>query len=154
MAKKTAVMIFNISGRQLKESFTMFYKGQPVASPKIYCYLGICYLLSGSSKTAQIQLKQKGFRAYFALKKQLSLGSIQNEAVFKLFDALVMPIISYSFQTWGPSTEILKILANNSIEEINKIYLDPMESLHLSFLKWTIGVYSIGVYSRFFSKKQ
>ena len=91
----------------------------------------------------QIQLKQKGFRAYFALKKQLSLGSIQKEAVFKLFDALVMPIISYSFQTWGPSTEILKILAsdtNNSIEEINKIYLDPMESLHLSFLKWTIGV--------------
>ena len=110
--KKTAVMIFNVTGRQLKECYSFYYNGEPIASTKLYCYLGICYSLSGSMKPAQIQLKQKALRAYFSLKKQVCIGSITKEAVFKLFDALIKPIVSYSFQTWGPSSELIKILAS------------------------------------------
>ena len=143
--KKTAVMIFNVTGRQLKECYSFYYNGEPIASTKLYCYLGICYSLSGSMKPAQIQLKQKALRAYFSLKKQVCIGSITKEAVFKLFDALIKPIVSYSFQTWGPSSELIKILAstdpyNIKNEQFRKIYTDPLEKLHLSFLKWSLAV--------------
>ena len=63
--KKTAVMIFNKSGRQLKENFLLTYEGREIPSAKSYCYLGITFSLSGSFKEAQKILRQKRPKGIF-----------------------------------------------------------------------------------------
>ena len=62
---KTAVMVFNTSGRLLKESNEFLLGKHHLPSAREYCYLGITFTLSGSLKSAQQKLKQKGLRSYF-----------------------------------------------------------------------------------------
>ena len=139
---KTAVMVFNRSGRLLKESLSFKLGETIVASVREYCYLGITFTLSGSSTVAQNKLKQKGLRSYFALKSTIDLKHLRRTIVFKLFDALVLPVVSYGCQVWFPDT----IFVKNYQESLNSKSLlkatarDPLEKLHLSFLKWTLGV--------------
>ena len=59
---------------------------------------------------------------------------------------------AYGSQVWLPSTEAFKQMAASLTEDIkksavdntstclSKIATDPIERLHLSFLKWTMGV--------------
>ncbi len=68
--EKTAVMVFNSSGRLLKESENFFYGDTPLKSVREYTYLGIAFTLTGSMKTAQTKLRQKGLRSYFSLKSR------------------------------------------------------------------------------------
>ena len=68
---KTAVMVFNRSGRQLKESFCFKFGEISIPSAKEYCYLGISFSINGSLKMAKEKLRQKGLRSYFALKRML-----------------------------------------------------------------------------------
>ena len=93
------------------------------------CYLGITFSISGSFGHTQMQLKQKGLRAYFALKKNINLTSISKVAVFKLFDALVLPVASYGSQVWLTNTSMLRILTDQAPKEksLSKISMDPVE---------------------------
>ena len=148
--KKTAILIFNVSGKQLIESHTFVYQGKFVPSVKTYCYLGITLSLSGTFTQTQIILKQKAMRAYFALKKQIDLRYISKLAVFKLLDSLIVPIASYGSPVWFPSTKASLVLQSGpingaecehkSLNFMKQISSDPIEKLHLSILKWTIGV--------------
>ena len=68
---------------------------------------------------------------------------IRKVALFKLFDALVLPVAAYGCQVWLPSTLLFKTLTSESPsthESCKTIAKDPLENLHLSFLKWTLGV--------------
>ena len=140
---KTAVLIFNYSGRQLKESHEFLYGSTTIPSEKSYCYLGITFSLSGSLKVTQQSLRVKGLRAYFSLKNTIDITSISKEAVFKLFDALVLPVVSYGCSVWLVKTNIFNCFSNevNTLDDVlGKIMKDPIEKLHMSFLKWTLGV--------------
>ena len=57
---KTAVMVFNRSGRLLKESLGFTYGNITIPSARSYCYLGITFSLSGSFIVAQQHLRHKG----------------------------------------------------------------------------------------------
>ena len=105
---KTAVMVFNRSGRLLKESKNFNYGDRQLTSVREYTYLGITFTLSGSLKTAQARLRQKGLRSYFSLKSMLDLRNLRKSMVFKLYDALIVPVLSYGSQIWLPSTEFMK----------------------------------------------
>ena len=61
---------------------------------------------------------------------------------FKLFDALIQPVASYGCQVWLPSTGLYKLFNDQrqNKEKANIIAKDPVENLHLSFLKWTMNV--------------
>ena len=59
---KTAVMIFNIRGRLLKESYSFKYGSDSIPTTREYCYLGTVFSLSGSMTINQQKLKQKAFR--------------------------------------------------------------------------------------------
>ena len=89
---KTAILVFNKSGRILKESHQFNYGDLKILSTNEYCYLVITFSLTGSFKTAQQQLKQKGMRAYFALKITVNLKVIEKQALLNLFDALILPV--------------------------------------------------------------
>ena len=141
---KTAILVFNRSGRLLKESHNFILDVRAVTSAKSYCYLGVTFSLTGSFKATQNILRQKGLRAYFSLKKSIDLYAINKEAVTRLFDSLVLPVVSYSCQVWLTSTNTLSLLASSTkspgLQLLTKIASDPLEKLHLSILKWTLGV--------------
>ena len=138
---KTAIMVFNRAGRILKESKNFTYGQISISSVREYTYLGITFTLTGSLKLAQVKLKQKAIRSYFSLKSMIDLQSIKKTVIFKLFDALVLPIASYGCQIWLPQTKFTTAFySRNKFPNLKEIAEDQIEKVHLSFLKWTIGV--------------
>ena len=142
--KKTAVLVFNKAGRLLKDSTGFFYGDTRILSEREYCYLGLTFSLSGALSTAQHKLKQKAIRSYFSLKKMIDFKSLKKELVFKLFDSLIQPVASYGCQVWLSETWFVKTMAEYPRSQGNILQCiakDPIEKLHLSFLKWTMGVH-------------
>ena len=142
--KKTAVLVFNNSGRQLLEGMNLTYGETQIPSVREYCYLGTTFAINGSQKINQKQLRIKGLKAYFSLKRTIDLTSVAKSANFKLFDALIAPVVSYGCQVWLPGSELMKCLVDEGKraerDVMAAIARDPMEKLHLSLLKWTLGV--------------
>ena len=137
---KTAVMVFNRSGRLLRESKSFNYGEIPISPAREYTYLGIVFTLTGSFKIAQANLRQRALRGYFSLKRMINLNHIKKSIIFKLFDALIMPVVSYGCQAWLPYTNMIKGLVTNGKLTLANVAQDPLERVHLSFLKWTMGV--------------
>ena len=71
---KTAFMVFNKGGKHLLESRTFKYGDMPIPSARSYCYLGITFNLSGTFTLATDELRKKGLKAYFALKRMIDLS--------------------------------------------------------------------------------
>ena len=105
---KTAVKVFNRTGRLLNESNSFFYGETRISPAREYTYLGIVFTLSGSFKTAQANLRQRALRGYFSLKRMINLNQIKNNIVIKLFDVLIVPVVSLGCQAWLPYTNIIK----------------------------------------------
>ena len=144
---KTAVLIFNKSGRLLKESLGFKYGSITIPSAKEYCYLGITFTLSGSFTKTQDDLRKKGLRAYFSLKRLVDLKSLSIRSIFKLFDSLIVPVTSYGCSVWLHTTKLFKLISNGKISlniknSLRVISLDPLERLHIKFLKWTLLVHA------------
>ena len=144
---KTAILIFNTSGRKLKESSTFTYGSTNIPSDNKYCYLGITLTLSGSLSLNMDNLRKKGLRAFFSLRNLVDIQELSVNAILKLFDALILPVLSYGSQTWlyksAFVTQALNSnLENNPQEALKKIATDPIERLHLKFLKWILGVHN------------
>ena len=143
---KTAIMVFSKSGRQLQESYGFMFGSQTIPSSKMYCYLGIVFSLNGGFKKAQDELRKKGLRAYFSLKSLINLDHLSSKSVFKLFDALILPVCSYGCQVWMPTTSFFKIftkgnIRDNSVNSIKNLANEPLEQTHIKFLKWTMSVH-------------
>ena len=143
---KTAVLIFNKNGRLLKDSSDFHFGDTVIPSDRSYCYLGITLTLSGSLTRTMDELRKKGLRAYFSLKNLVDISELTVKTLFKLFDALILPVVSYGCQVWLPSTWMIRLALSKKIEEqptysVKKISSDPIENLHLKFLKWTLGVH-------------
>ena len=138
---KTAIMVFNRSGRLLNDSQGFVFGNIQIDSVREYCYLGINFTLNGSLINAQHKLKQKGLRSYFSLKKMIDIRPLKRSLVFKLFDSLILPVASYGCQIWFAETWLVRnLLENTTGTHLTAIAKDPIERLHLSFLKWNLGV--------------
>ena len=135
---KTAVMVFNRSGRQLKDSLTFKFGDIEIPSAREYCYLGVSFSLNGTLRPAQEKLRQKGLRSYFALKRMLDLRGLRKSVLFRLFDALILPVAAYGSQVWLPGTEAFKQMAASLTEDkksavdntstcLSKIATDPLK---------------------------
>ena len=100
-----------------------------------------CFTTRGSLKANQTQ---KGLQAYFSLKNIIDLPSTAKAAIFKLFDSLILPVVSYGCQVWLTRTELLKCTSpdnkKNAREVLKAISQDPMKNPHLSLIKSTMGV--------------
>ena len=53
---------------------------------------------------------------------------------------MILPVASYGCQVWLPYTNIIKGLAANGDLTLSKAAQDPIERVHLPFLKWTMSV--------------
>ena len=84
----------------------------------------------------------------------LDLRGLIKYVLFRLFDVLILPVAAYGSQVWLPGTEaFIQMAASLMLKRgptksavdytstcLSKIATDPIERLHLSFLKWTMGV--------------
>ena len=141
---KTEVMIFNNSGRLLKEGSTFSFGDTPIPQTRKYTYLGIVFTISGSFNEAQSVLRQKAVRGIFSLKRMIDLRAVDRPTLFNLFDSLIQPIVSYGCQAWLPGTWCFRNLSNKDDTplKLKNLTKDPIEKLHMSFMKWSLGVTS------------
>ena len=109
---KTAVLIFNKNGRLLKDSSHFHFGDTVIPSDRSYCYLGITLTLSGSLSRTMDELRKKGLRAYFSLKNLVDISELTVNTLFKLFDALILPVVSYGCQVWLPSTWMIRLVVS------------------------------------------
>ena len=149
---KTNVMVFSTSGRLLKESYQFVLGEMKIKPVRSYTYLGIKFSLTGSFKEAIRTLTAKGKQAFFQIKKTVDTRALSVKSMFRLFDALIMPIISYACQIWIPSTNFGKAviiaasdstanLAANDPNLIQHSTKDIFETFHLQYMKWVLGLH-------------
>ena len=146
---KTKVVIFGRNNKSSPSETPDFYinnKALEVVSS--YCYLGIILHESGKFSFAIKNLKTKAMRAFFGLKRTINRSKVSFRALTTLFDSLIKPIILYGAPIWTPTLSIVKNLSSailtqpqnfrNIIPKINRL---DSENIHMSFLKWALGVH-------------
>ena len=153
---KTQVVIFGKEAMSVN-SLNLQLNGKPLAVVDSYCYLGISLHQSGDVKLAQQSLKTKAMRAFFGLKRVILRAKLSFKALSTLFDSLIKPIVLYGAPIWAPYCSAYKSL----IRAFNSPNVAPLtitrnisnslqEKVHLSFLKWALGVHrkasNIGVW--------
>ena len=96
-------------------------------------------------------------RAFFGLKRAVLRSKLSFKALTTLFDSLIKPIILYGAPIWAPNSTVWGIIAkefdSNYTKNKNllkKLSSSTQEKVHLSFLKWALGVHrkasNIGVW--------
>ena len=140
-------MVFNSSGRLLKESHNFTLGDSPIKSVRNYCYLGIMFSLNGSFKTAINTLVSKGKRAHHQIRRTVDINTLSVKSLCTLLDALIVPIVTYASQVWLPYSHFGKSLLKfiESDEGTSSSFLqdatkDVFELFHLRYIKWMLGL--------------
>ena len=145
--KKTAVMVFNKTGKILNCSRGLTFNNTEIDTVRSYCYLGVTFTLSGSFKHATNELRHKANRGYFALRKVVDWKYLKRSTIITLFDSLIKPIVMYACPIWIPEITGDMLYTQCINEEVVEQQITtalaklPCEQLHLSFLKWTLGTH-------------
>lgn len=130
---KTKVIVFNKSGHLLKKHH-FSYMGSQIEIVPGYCYLGIIFTPSGAFKAACERLAEQGRKALFKLKILNTRNSIPMS--FKLFQSLIVPILSYCSETWSPF--YIKGINNHNFMQLGDNV--PVEKVLINFCKYVLGV--------------
>ena len=118
-----------------------FFDNNVLEQVEDYTYLGINIHCSGSYKQILRVLHSKALRVYHGLFKSFSnIEKTPVKTLTKLFSTMVLPILLYNCEIWGPyligKTDSVDAFKN----KIFKIYNDA-EKLHLKFCKRILGVH-------------
>ena len=145
--KKTKVMIFNKQGRLLTPINDIMLNGAPIEVARTYCYLGIVFVPSGKFKVASNELRKKALRSFFKMKSAVLRENISTVALFRLFDALVLPVLTYGCQILFPESHFASQITKSSRTHnwqqswLTSISKDTFEKMHLQYIKWVLGVH-------------
>jgi hypothetical protein len=117
---KTVVMVFN-KGNRIK-NIDVKYNDIKLEVVNKFTYLGVTLSSNGNFLKAQEALSKQASRALFSLNKLFSKISFSIADKIRLFDAMILPILTYGTEIWGfhPSPDI--------------------EKVHLKFLKQTLSI--------------
>ena len=131
---KTKVIIFNKGGkRYCRHKFKI--RGMDIEIVNKYCYLGIIFSASGSFTNACDALFDKALKAFYKFKQLHPQNNAKLAA--RLFDALVVPILTYAGVVWGP-LYAHKISTDNFFTTCND---SPIERLNVKLCKYLLGVH-------------
>jgi len=121
---KTEIIVFR-NGGPLRGYESWHYNGQPIKTTSVYKYLGMLFTPTLSWSAAKSKLAAQARKAMFAIKQyQLPYGHFLPSEMFKIFDAMVLPILVYGSQIWGHT------------------YSPEIEQIQLQFCKYYLGVNS------------
>ena len=144
---KTKVVTFGGSDNSNTEP-KIYLQSKLLENVDSYCYLGIDLHKSGELRSAQDSLKSKAMRAFFGLKRTIIRSKISFKASATLFDSLIKPIVLYGAPIFTPTSAIMKTIVHNiktnkpfTKNFLPKVSRSPSEKVHLSFLKWALGVH-------------
>ena len=135
--KKSKTMIFNLTGKLIKNYFTI--SGKPLEPVHTFCYLGFDFKASGSVKYAAYVLHDKANKAMRSLFLAVAKFNIPVKTSIKLFHTYISPIVLYNAENWSILTD--KKIQNFSVESIfHSISDTKADILHRNFLKYIIGL--------------
>ena len=119
---KTKIIVFR-NGGIVKEIEHWFYQGEHIDIVSAYKYLGIYFtpkLIWTKTKEVLAYQANKAVNRIFLFQRQF--GFFTPKDIFKLFDAIVSPILCYGSEVWGYE------------------YSTPIEKVHVKFCKRFIGL--------------
>ena len=122
--KKTKCIIFNKTGRLLREKF--FLNGTALENVRQYKYLGFLFTPSGEILSGLQDLRDRACKAFLAIKGKMGEAFNQDvKTALNLYESMIKPILTYASDYWG----CLKLPKNN-----------PIEVFHMKVLKQILGV--------------
>lgn len=119
---KTKICVFE--SRKTHGNNEWFINGEQIELVDNFCYLGINFTYNGLMKQAVKTLNEKALKAYHNLLSVFTRINVDIKLKLSLFDSLIVPIILYGCEIWGPY----------ELEEVDK--------LHIRFCKLILGVKS------------
>jgi exonuclease III len=97
-------------------------------------YLGLKFLERGGCACAYEALCLAANRARFAVQSRITkMGNLTPELQIRLFNALVLPVLTYGCQVWGP--ELFKLNRNST-----SLPSGALEKVYTDFLRFATGV--------------
>ena len=131
---KTKVIIFNKGGaRYSRYKFRIMNCDIEITDK--YCYLGIIFSASGSFTKACDALYDKALKAFYKFKQLHPQNNVK--LAMRLFDTLVVPILTYAGTIWAP-LYAHKISIENFFTTCND---SPIERLNVKLCKYLLGVH-------------
>ena len=144
--KKTKVIIFNNSGRLMKETF---YLGNDIIEcVKQYRYLGLTLENNGKFTEAKKQLYQKSLKACFKFYRDVKSANPSIKTFLHIFDHCIKPMVLYGCENWS----IINVTPKRRNLPLFDIFKEwNAEKLNIKFCKYIMGVSktctNIGIYS-------
>jgi hypothetical protein len=153
---KTKVVVLNASFQAPAERrFVFTFRGQPVDRAPEYVFLGLMTRAGNSLYTGMVKhAANRGYAAIAALHKRVhQLGLKPNAAIMlRLFEAVVMPNLTFGCEVWGPWTLHCKQTpqgqewwqsftahaASNLIEQVRLSFARTLLALKSSTPVWTL----------------
>ena len=124
LLKKTKVVIFQKKLRK-EHKYKFFLDKNSVDIVSQYTYLGIKLTSNGKFSDGIEVLREKSKFAMGAFQKRFNLSRLPVDIANKIFDSMIMPILTYSAEVWGIYNKI-------DFEHWEKT---PTEKAHLRFCK-------------------
>ena len=130
-------MIFNPSGRYIKEEFNINRKTlEPVKS---FCYLGFEVKPSGTVKHAMNTLYDKANKVLRPLLCAIARFNLPAKTSIKLFHTLISPIALYNVEIWATMTD-KGLKKFNDTDLFNNVDKCKIDTIHRKLLKYTLGL--------------
>ena len=124
---KSKCMIFNKTGKLMRNPF--YLGGEKLENVRSYKYLGLIFTPSGEVKSALDDLRSRGLKAYWNLKKKMGVCFHTHiKETLHLFDSLIKPILLYGSDFWG----CLPMPKNNPIENVYRMFCKHILGVHKS----------------------
>ena len=134
-AGKSEIVVFNSRfGR--REAAQIEYKGSVLPCKSEFTYLGVHFADAAIprkvGKAAAHAKYEKGRACYFAMLQRCNQMKLANPHIMcRLFDSLVVPVLSYGCEIWGPD-----VIGTNGADLLK----GEVELLHRTFLRSVLGV--------------
>ena len=134
---KSKTMVFNSSGRFIRDSFTL--NGQTLEPVQSFCYLGFDIKCSGNVKHAMNILNDKGNKALRPILCAIARFNIPVKTSIRLFHTYISPILLYNAENWST-------LSDKGLEKCDKHFIlsetltSKIDITHRKLLKYILGV--------------
>ena len=98
---KTKIMVFKAGGF-LSKAEKWFFNGEKVQVVSYYKYLGIMFSCRLIWSMATKTLAQQSRKALMGIcRATRKIGMLPHNTFFKIFDAMILPILTYGSEVWG-----------------------------------------------------
>eukprot|EP00891_Asterochloris_glomerata_P008079 jgi/Astpho2/8079/Aster-03025 len=130
--KKTEVLVFQPRRPALASLPTLHYNRKALKKVHRFKYLGLSLETQGGFREAIAQLCASARRAAFSVRHRCCRQGISSlDCILKLFNAKVLPILSYGCEVW---------FGTCCKDTTKRRWAEPAEQVHRDFLRGILGV--------------